>query len=52
MTGCSGLKKGDVITCDDCGLELTVSKACDCGADDAACSAEVFSCCGDEMKKK
>ncbi len=52
MTGCNELKKGDVITCEDCGLELTVTKACDCSTGEGSCSAEGFSCCGDEMKKK
>lgn len=52
MTGCSELKVGDNIICEDCGLELTVSKACDCGTHEGSCSAEGFSCCGDEMKKK
>ena len=52
MGGCNELKKGDILACEECGLELTVTKDCDCADDDATCSAEAFSCCGNEMKKK
>ena len=52
ITNCIGLKKGDTIICEECGLELTVSKSCDCGDDDHTCAESVFSCCGAHMTKK
>ena len=52
MTSCNDLRVGDSIICEECGFELTVSKACDCGAGENSCFAEGFSCCGNEMKKK
>lgn len=39
-------KTGDVLYCGECGLEVTVSKACGCGDD---C---VVTCCEKPMKKK
>ncbi len=51
MVSCEQLKKGDVFVCPDCGLELIVSKACDC-AEEGACTEEGFSCCGQSMVKK
>ncbi|TXT66438.1 MAG: hypothetical protein BAJALOKI3v1_30097 [Promethearchaeota archaeon] len=51
MVKCEELKKGDVFVCPDCGLELTVSEACDC-AEEGACSEQGFVCCGTAMKKK
>ncbi len=41
-----GSKPGDVFVCTECGLEVTVSKACGCGDD---C---VIVCCDKPMKKK
>ncbi|MBN1801477.1 MAG: hypothetical protein JW891_08225 [Candidatus Lokiarchaeota archaeon] len=52
MSSCNNLKDGDVIVCEHCGLEMTITKACGCGEDDAACSEEGFNCCGKPMKKK
>ena len=52
MPGCNEIKKGDILACEECGMELTVTKGCGCGADDATCSEETFSCCGTPMKKK
>ena len=52
IPNCIGLKEGDVIKCDECGLELTVSKSCDCGEDDDVCAESTFSCCGAHMVKK
>lgn len=52
MTGCNELKKGDILICEDCGLEITVSKSCGCGEGEGSCSDQGFSCCGEEMKKK
>ncbi len=51
MVHCHEMKEGAVYICEDCGLELTVSKGCDC-ADESACSDMGFTCCGGEMKKK
>ena len=53
MSDCSHLKKGDKLVCEDCGLEVEVTKACGC-ADEAegACTEEGFTCCGGAMKKK
>ena len=46
------MKEGDVYVCSDCGLELTVTKGCDCSDAEHACSEGGFNCCGLEMKKK
>lgn len=52
MTNCADMKEGDVLVCDDCGLELRVEKACTCSAgDEEACSVPL-QCCGKEMVKK
>ena len=51
MTTCHDLKKGDVLYCEECGLELKVSEDCSC-SDDGACSEQGFICCGMDMKKK
>jgi len=51
MVKCEELKENDVFVCPDCGLELTVTKACDC-AEEGACSEEGFVCCGAAMQKK
>lgn len=50
MPGCTTLKKGDKLVCEECGLELKVTKSCDCGEDDASCSVEAITCCGKDMK--
>lgn len=41
------MKKDDVYVCGKCGMEVTVSKACDCGDNCAT-----FTCCGEQMRKK
>ncbi|TXT56223.1 MAG: Desulforedoxin (modular protein) [Promethearchaeota archaeon] len=51
LVSCGELKKGDTFVCEECGLELKVSKACDCG-EEGACTEQGFVCCGDSMKKK
>jgi len=51
MVSCEELKENDVFVCSECGLELTVTKACNC-AEEGACTEEGFSCCGEPMKKK
>ncbi len=50
MVHCHDIKEGDVLYCEDCGLELTVTKGCDCG--EGACAESGFSCCGMDLKKK
>jgi hypothetical protein len=40
-------KTGDVLTCTECGLEVTVTKACGCGEQDCA-----IVCCEKPMKPK
>jgi hypothetical protein len=58
MPKCHDLKKNDVYICEDCGLELQVVKECRCddSTQECACYTEpnacVFSCCGEEMRKK
>jgi hypothetical protein len=50
---CHDLKKGQVLVCEECGLELKVKKACDCDEDETgACTEGGFSCCGGPMKVK
>jgi hypothetical protein len=59
MPNCHEMKKGDVYTCLDCGLELQVIKECkdygnppdrrSCHTSGGACS---FSCCGKDLAKK
>jgi len=40
-------KTGDVLVCKECGLEVTVNKACGCG--DKECAV---TCCDKPMEKK
>lgn len=51
---CHELKKDDVLVCEECGLEMKVTKACHCGDEEsgAACSDQGFTCCGGPMKVK
>jgi hypothetical protein len=50
---CNELKKGDVLVCSDCGLEVKVTKACGCADEESgACTEEGFACCGQQMHKK
>jgi len=60
-TNCHEMKMGQVYVCDDCGLELQVTKECrdagtpaeDCGChDDAGAEPCVFSCCGKSLRLK
>jgi len=41
------MKKDDIYVCGKCGMEVTISKACDCGDHCAT-----FTCCGEQMRKK
>jgi len=59
MLSCHDMKKGDIFTCKDCGLELQVIKECDeteTSADECCCSPQAnpctFSCCGKELLRK
>jgi hypothetical protein len=58
MPTCHDLKKGEVYICGDCGLEVQVTRECDCEDSESECActtqpgACVFTCCGEEMKKK
>jgi hypothetical protein len=50
---CHELKKGDILVCPDCGLEVKVTKACNCADEGVnACTDEGFKCCGGLMQKK
>ena len=57
MVSCGDMKKGEVYTCDVCGLELEVKKECNCPDvddchlhhGDTCCE---FECCGKPMHKK
>lgn len=51
LVSCGELKEGEIFVCDDCGLELKVTKPCDC-AEEGACTEQGFVCCGESMKKK
>ena len=50
---CHDMKKGQILVCEDCGLELQVISECkECGGDSTSCGCEEdceFSCCGDPM---
>ncbi len=41
------MKKDDVYVCGKCGMEITVTRACECGDD---CGS--FTCCGEAMTRK
>jgi len=58
MLSCHDVKKGDVLVCEECGLELKVIKECEeadteeeccCETDESDCA---FICCGVDMVKK
>ncbi len=58
MLSCHDVKKGDVLVCEECGLELKVVKECEeaeteeeccCDTDESDCG---FVCCGMDMVKK
>jgi len=60
MPSCHEMRKGDIYTCEECGLELQVTKECkdagtpvdECGCHEFDESGCTFSCCGKEMTKK
>ncbi|MGD1061534.1 MAG: hypothetical protein ABR879_08780 [Methanomassiliicoccales archaeon] len=54
MVGCRDLKKGQTLYCEDCGMELKVTKTCsECGPKDTCCAGDcTFECCGESLKVK
>jgi hypothetical protein len=56
MVSCHDLKVGDILYCEDCGLEFKVLKTCEeCETDAESCGCDdhcSFSCCGEELKIK
>jgi len=55
MAHCHEMGIGEVYVCEDCGLELKVTKECrDVGkpTDECACDARGFQCCGKPLKLK
>ena len=49
VANCYNMKKGDILVCDVCGLEVQVLKDCTCSHDEEdACSAPM-ECCGQPM---
>ena len=59
MMNCHEMRQGDVLFCEECGLELQVVNECleagkevkDCGCHSTN-SACMFTCCGHALKKK
>jgi len=53
MVSCHDIKKGQVLFCKECGIEMKVISECkECGEEAKECSCEEhcsFSCCGVEM---
>jgi len=52
-TNCHDMRKGDVLVCEGCGLELQVTKECkDCGEPASACECGpcTFVCCDKELE--
>ncbi len=51
---CSTMKKGDVYTCKNCGIEIKVTKACSDESEmgECGCGEIEFSCCGEPLQKK
>jgi hypothetical protein len=56
MPGCNNMKKGEVYTCGECGLEIKVTRECkDAKGTDACCIGEEccdIQCCGKPLVKK
>ncbi len=55
MTDCHDMKKGQVYMCEDCGLELTVTKECEECEDTieaCGCAPCKFICCGEPLALK
>jgi hypothetical protein len=52
MANCSEMEIGDVYVCKQCGLELQVTKACQCKPGESGGCEVPLQCCGQEMVKK
>ncbi|MGM0406089.1 MAG: hypothetical protein ACQEQM_08110 [Thermoplasmatota archaeon] len=55
MTDCHDMEKGQVYMCEDCGLELTVTKECEECEDtieECGCGPCKFICCGEPLTLK
>jgi hypothetical protein len=55
MLHCHDLKKGQIYTCEDCGLEIEVIQECDeCMDEEGSCAHEEckFICCDKELTLK
>lgn len=59
MASCHDMKKGDIFTCGECGIELQVIKECEdanLSAEECGCHDEedqcAFSCCGKPLIRK
>jgi hypothetical protein len=55
MAHCHEMKAGQIFVCEDCGLELTVTKECtECSEEgEECCSGDcIFSCCGSDLVLK
>ncbi|MHA2427117.1 MAG: hypothetical protein ACXADB_03705 [Candidatus Hermodarchaeia archaeon] len=53
---CHDMKKGQIFTCADCGLELQVTAECtECETPEGSCGCEApctFECCGKPLSLK
>ncbi|AEH60133.1 conserved hypothetical protein [Methanosalsum zhilinae DSM 4017] len=51
---CFDMKKGQVYTCEECGIELQVIKECseECRIDTGCCADDGFMCCGEPLRLK
>lgn len=51
MLSCHDLKQGEVMVCEECGLELQVVGECrECGEESCECEEPCsFTCCGKEL---
>jgi hypothetical protein len=54
MLRCSDMKKGEIYTCKECGLEIQIIQECkECSEESCSCeSGCTFTCCGEELTKK
>lgn len=52
MANCAEMKPGDRFVCENCGLELQVTKACSCGAGEEGACTVPLKCCGKDMTKQ
>jgi hypothetical protein len=52
MMNCGEMKKGDILVCKICGLELEVTKTCTCGSGSGHACTVPLQCCNQDMTKK